>query len=181
LNLLFVEEERDMDVQKTRLPSVLLIRPEVFEDHRGEYVETYNEELYKKSGIDVHFKQDDISVSTRMVLRGIHGDQETWKLVSCLHGKFYLVVVNCDTASPDFGKWQSFVLSDRNRLQVLIPPKHGNGHLVLSDKAIFHYKQSTNYNPAGQFTYRWNDPKLAIWWPEKNPVLSQRDELGHFV
>lgn len=175
------EKEKGMDIKKTDLDGVLLIRCESFEDHRGEYVETYSENLYRAAGIDVHFVQDDISVSTRDVLRGIHGDQETWKLVSCLHGKFYLVVVNCDTASESFGRWQSFVLSEKNRQQVLIPPKHGNGHLVLSEEAIFHYKQSTDYNPGGQFTYKWNDPALNIWWPISNPILSRRDESGHFV
>ncbi|MBI5180533.1 MAG: dTDP-4-dehydrorhamnose 3,5-epimerase family protein [Nitrospirae bacterium] len=170
-----------MEITKTNLDGVLLIKLDVFEDHRGEYIETYNEELYQKNGIDIKLVQDDISVSTNNVLRGIHGDSETWKLISCLYGKFYLVVVNCNTESENFGKWQSFTLSDRNRHQVLVPPKHGNGHLVLSEKAIFHYKQSTNYSPSGQFTYKWNDPKLNIWWPTKNPILSQRDETGHFV
>lgn len=170
-----------MERFKTKLDGVLLIKLDVFEDHRGEYVETYNEELYRKNGIDVKFIQDDISVSTKNVLRGIHGDSETWKLISCLYGKFYLVVVNCDVDSGNFGKWQSFVLSDRNRLQVLVPPKYGNAHLILSDKAIFHYKQSTYYDPTKQFTYKWNDPKLDIWWPIKNPILSQRDEVGHYV
>ena len=170
-----------MHISKTKLDGVLLLKPEVFEDFRGQYVETYNEQFCRDNGINVKFVQDDISVSSRHVLRGIHGDAETWKLVSCMHGKFYLVVVNCDKESPDFGKWQSFVLSDVNRLQVLIPPKHGNGHVVLSDTAIFHYKQNTYYNPKGQFTYIWNDPKLKIWWPVKNPLLSQRDEVGHFV
>ena len=112
---------------------------------------------------------------------GIHGDAETWKLISCLYGQFYLVVVNCDKESANFGKWQSFILSDQNRKQVLVPPKHGNGHLILTDTAIFHYKQNTYYNPAGQFTYRWNDEKLGIWWPVKNPIVSMRDEVGHFV
>jgi len=115
------------------------------------------------------------------VLRGIHGDAETWKLISCLHGRFYLVVVNCDQESKDFGKWQSFVLSEHNRHQVLVPPKFGNGHLVLSDVTIFHYKQSTYYHPEGQFTYVWNDPRLKLWWPAKSPIVSMRDELGHFV
>jgi len=92
-----------------------------------------------------------------------------------LYGRFYLVVVNCDTESKDFGKWQSFVLSDKNRLQVLVPPKHGNAHLVLSDMSIFHYKQSTYYDPAKQFAYKWDDPQLNIWWPIKDPILSQRD------
>jgi dTDP-4-dehydrorhamnose 3,5-epimerase len=170
-----------MKISSTNLEGVLLIDVDVFEDHRGEYIETYNEELYNHSGIKVKFVQDDISVSTRGVLRGIHGDTETWKLISCLYGTFYLVVVNHDTASPGFGRWQAFVLSDRNRRQVLVPPKHGNGHLVLSDKAIFHYKQSTYYNPQKQFTLLWNDPKLNIWWPLKNPILSRRDESGEFV
>lgn len=170
-----------MQISKTRLDGVLLLKPEVFEDFRGQYVETYNEQFCRDNGIDVKFVQDDISVSSRHVLRGIHGDAETWKLVSCMHGKFYLVVVNCDKESKAFGKWQSFVLSDVNRHQVLIPPKHGNGHVVLSETAIFHYKQNTYYNPKGQFTYIWNDPQLKIWWPVKNPLLSQRDEVGHFV
>jgi len=170
-----------MQISKTKLDGVMLLKPEVFEDFRGQYVETYNEQFCRDNGIDVKFVQDDISVSSKHVLRGIHGDEETWKLVSCMHGKFYLVVVNCDKASVDFGKWQSFVLSDVNRHQVLIPPKHGNGHLVLSETAIFHYKQNTYYNPKGQFTHIWNDPQLNIWWPVKNPLLSQRDEVGHFV
>jgi dTDP-4-dehydrorhamnose 3,5-epimerase len=170
-----------MQITKTKLDGVLLLKPEVFEDFRGQYVETYNEQFCRDNGIDVKFVQDDISVSSRHVLRGIHGDAETWKLVSCMHGKFYLAVVNCDKESPNFGKWQSFVLSDVNRHQVLIPPKHGNGHVVLSETAIFHYKQNTYYNPKGQFTYIWNDPQLKIWWPIKNPLLSQRDEVGHFV
>lgn len=170
-----------MKVYKTGLKDVLLIKPDVFEDFRGEYVETYNEEEYKSKGINVKFIQDDISVSTKNVLRGIHGDSDTWKLISCHYGKFYLVVVNCDKKSKKYGKWQSFTLSDKNRLQVLIPPSHGNGHLVLSDLAIFHYKQSTYYNPKKQFTYKWNDPKLKIWWPIKNPILSQRDEAENYV
>ena len=169
-----------MEVTPTNLDGVLLIKLDVFEDHRGEYVETYNEQSYYEKGITVRFVQDDISMSTRHVLRGIHGDAETWKLISCLHGKFYLIVVNCDKKSADFGKWQSFVLSDRNRNQVLVPPLHGNGHVILSDRAIFHYKQNTYYNPKGQFTYVWNDPALNIWWPIKDPIVSQRDEVGRF-
>ena len=170
-----------MEVDKTKLDGVLLIKPDIFEDHRGEYVETYNEELYHKHGVTVKFVQDDISMSTRHVLRGIHGDAETWKLISCLYGKFYLVVVNGNTESEHFGTWQSFVLSDKNRHQVLVPPLYGNGHLIMSDKAIFHYKQNTYYNPKGQFTYVWNDPRLNIWWPIKDPILSLRDEVGHYV
>lgn len=165
-----------MNVEKTALDGVLLITPPtLFEDWRGEYVETYNEQLYREHGIDVPFVQDDISVSDKHVLRGLHGDATTWKLISCLHGKFYLVVVNNDPDSSQYRKWTSFVLSDTNRKQVLIPPKFGNGHLVLSDKAIFHYKQNTYYDRAGQFTLLWNDPELGLWWPVPNPLVSRRD------
>lgn len=163
-------------VTKTQLEGVLLVKPEIFEDFRGQYIETYNEELYTKNSITVKFIQDDISTSSKHMLRGLHGDEKTWKLVSCLYGKFYFVVVNCDKNSGDFGKWQSFILSDANRLQVLVPPKYGNGHLVLSESAIFSYKQSEYYDRASQFSYKWNDPSLKIWWPVKNPILSQRDE-----
>ncbi len=170
-----------MKVEKTKLEGVLLIKLDVFEDHRGQYVETYNEELYRENGIDVKFVQDDISISTKDVIRGIHGDADTWKLISCLHGTMYFVVANCDRESENFGQWEAFTLSDVNRHQVLVPPKHGNGHLVLTDKVIFHYKQNTYYNPKGQFTYKWDDPELGIWWPIKTPILSRRDEEGRFV
>jgi dTDP-4-dehydrorhamnose 3,5-epimerase len=166
-----------MKIDKTPLDGVLLITPPtVFEDWRGEYVEIYNEKLYQEAGIHLKFVQDDISVSARHVLRGIHGDKETTKLVSCLEGSFYLVVVNYDENSPQFGQWTSFTLSEKNRQQVLIPPKFGNGHVVLSERAMFHYKQSTYYNRAAQFTLLWNDPKLNLWWPVKNPMVSRRDE-----
>lgn len=166
-----------MEVSRTKLAGVLLIKPPtIFEDFRGTYVETYNEKLYTEAGITVRFVQDDISVSKKNVLRGIHGDAETWKLISCLYGRFYLVVVNWDEASPQYRQWDSFELSDQNQLQVLVPPKFGNGHLVRSELAIFHYKQSTYYNRAGQFTILWNDPGLNIRWPVKKPILSRRDQ-----
>ena len=126
-----------LEVKKTSLDGVLLIRPPtISEDFRGSYVELYNDPMYKEAGITQAFIQDDISTSSRHVLRGIHGDGKTWKLVSCLFGKFYLVVINNDGASPQYRTWESFVLSDTNRLQVLIPPKFGNGHLVLSPTAF---------------------------------------------
>ena len=165
-----------MKVAKTNLEGVLIIDPPTnFIDFRGSYIETYNERLYKKHGITEDFIQDDVSTSKKNVLRGIHGDKNTCKLVTCLYGEFYLVVVNNNPHSQQFKKWQSFNLSDKNRKQVLIPPMHGNGHLVISDKAIFHYKQTTEYNREGQFTIMWNDPEFKIKWPVKNPILSKRD------
>ena len=93
-----------MKIEKTKLKGVLLLKLEIFEDFRGQYVETYNEDLYMKNGIDIKFVQDDISVSSQHVLRGIHGDAETWKLISCLHGSFYLMVINNNQSSDEFGK-----------------------------------------------------------------------------
>jgi len=168
-------------ITKTNLKGVLVVKPPtIFEDFRGNYVEIYNKKIYKSAGIHVDFIQDDISTSTKDVIRGIHGDSETWKLISCLHGRLYAVVVNCDEESSQFGQVFYCILSGENHNQILVPPKHGNAHLVLSETAIFHYKQSTYYNPETQFTYKWNEPKFNIWWPTKNPILTQRDEQGHW-
>lgn len=165
-----------MQVENTALDGVLLITPStIFEDFRGEYIETYNKNNYFKKNIKIDFIQDDISISKKNVLRGIHGDQKTWKLISCLFGSFYLVVINNNPSSDQYKKHISFTLSDRNKKQILVPPKFGNGHLVVSDEAIFHYKQSTDYNREGQFTIKWNDPEYNIWWPINRPILSIRD------
>ena len=165
-----------MHVSDTTLDGVKLITPATnSEDFRGTYVELYNEELYKKAGVTVDFIQDDISTSRQHVLRGVHGDGKTWKLISCLVGTFYLMVVNNDPQHPQYRKWQGFTLSDRNRLQVLVPPKFGNGHVVMSEFAVFHYKQSSYYDRPSQFTLLWNDPALGLWWPVKEPIVSRRD------
>ena len=166
-----------MKVSKTKLDGVLEIEPPtIFEDFRGEYVEIYNDKLFKKNKINLNFIQDDYSASRKNVLRGIHGDKITWKLISCFYGKFYLVIINNDIKSPQYKKWISFTLSQNNKKQILVPPKFGNGHLVVSDYAIFHYKQTTEYNREGQFTIHWDDPEYNIWWPIEKPILSHRDK-----
>ncbi|TLN23367.1 dTDP-4-keto-6-deoxy-D-glucose epimerase [bacterium] len=170
-----------MNFEKTGLPGVWLIKPYIFEDFRGEFVEMYNEKLFAEHGITTKFVQDDISLSSKGTLRGIHGDENTVKLVSCMVGRMYLVVVDCDEKSPNFGKWISFTLTEKSRHLVYVPPKHGVGHLALTDRIILNYKQSAYYDSKGQFTYKWDDPRFKIWWPIKNPTLSQRDESGHYV
>lgn len=150
--------------------------PEIFHDYRGEYVETWNKKYAQRFLPKREFIQDDISTSHKHVLRGLHGDNETWKLVQCLQGSMLLCVVNFRHGDVNYLKHEFFSINDRNRMQVLIPPSHANGHLVLSDGGIFHYKQTTLYEGAGkQFTLRWDDPKLNIPWPIKNPILSSRD------
>ena len=168
-------------VSKTTLEGVLIIELDAFEDHRGVYVETYNDKEYRSNGIDINFVQDDFSISGRNVLRGLHGDRHTWKLICCPFGRFYLVLVDCREGAGDFGKWEAFTLSDSNRRQVLIPPGFGNGHLILSERAMFQYKQSAYYEARGQFSYRWDDPRFNIWWPIGNPILSRRDEAGAYL
>ena len=164
-------------IEETALEGVFEVTPPtIFDDFRGSYVEIYNERIYKEAGIKSQFIQDDISTSSKGVLRGIHGDAETVKLVSCLVGAFYLIVVNNDPSSSQYKKWETFHMSETNRNQVLIPAKFGNGHLVLTDQAVFHYKQTTEYNRKGQFTIKWNDPEYDFWWPIKNPITSMRDE-----
>lgn len=178
-------------VSKTKLEGVLLIQPEPFEDFRGEYVETFNKKayseaiisnlkgtIYEKEAHDIDFVEDDISTGHKGVIKGMHGDTKTWKLIQCLFGKFYEVVLNYNRDSKDYGKWEAFTLSDKNRIQVLIPPMYGNGHLVLSQFDIYHYKQSQYYGSDKQFTVKWNDPEFKIKWPIKNPILSVRDETG---
>jgi dTDP-4-dehydrorhamnose 3,5-epimerase len=150
-----------------------------FEDHRGVYVETHNEDVYTKAGV-THFVQDDYSISRRNVLRGLHGDADTWKLITCPIGEIYFVVLDIREGSATNGKWQSFLISEHNHRQVLVPPGCANGHMVMSERAMFHYKQST-YFSKNQFTVRWDDPKYKIWWPVKTPILSRRDEAGKYV
>ncbi|MDC3154814.1 dTDP-4-dehydrorhamnose 3,5-epimerase family protein [Pelagibacteraceae bacterium] len=168
-----------MKIKNTTLEGVLEIELENFEDFRGEYLESYNFQQYKANGLSQQFIQDDFSISPKDVLRGIHGDQETWKLVSCIYGSFFLVVVNNDPEHSQYRKIFETNLTDSKRNQILIPPKFGNGHMITSEKAIFHYKQTTYYNQKGQFTILWNDKNLNINWPHFHPILSKRDSQGY--
>jgi dTDP-4-dehydrorhamnose 3,5-epimerase len=165
-----------LEIENTKLDKVLVIRPLTnFEDFRGNYLETYNSMVYDQSGVKQNFVQDNFSYSNQNVLRGIHGDSKTWKLVSCISGSVYLIVVNNDVKSTQYREWESFTLSAKNYRQILIPPNFGNGHLVLSKHAVFHYKQSTHYHRESQFTIYWNDPSFKFWWPISNPITSVRD------
>ena len=168
-----------MHAKETKIQGVYEFLPDPFIDHRGTYVELFNQEEYSLY-CKAPFLQDDMSISSRHVLRGLHGDADTWKLITCLHGDIYFVVLDIRENSPTKNVWQSFVLNDKNYCQVLVPPGCANGHLVMSERAIFHYKQSTYYS-KNQFTVRWNDPSYDIWWPAVTPILSRRDEIGHYV
>jgi len=166
-----------------KLPEVAIIQPSIFYDYRGEYVETWNVENFKvfNKG-NIEFKQDDISTSVKHTLRGLHGDNETWKLVQCLYGSMLQVVVDMREDSETYLQYDMFPISDKNRNQILVPPGFANGHLVMSEFGIFSYKQSTLYKGAGaQFTVRWDDPKINIPWPIENPILSSRDKTANYL
>jgi dTDP-4-dehydrorhamnose 3,5-epimerase len=155
-------------------PEVKIYQPDSFEDYRGELYT-----LFKQEEHELVFNHDKVSVSRQNVLRGMHGDSKSWKLITCLSGVVYLVVIDSRPESPNYLKWDSIVLSETNRKQVLVPPMFANGHLVLSSQATFFYKWSYpgDYpDVKDQFTLKWNNPKINIHWPIDNPILSNRDK-----
>tara|TARA_A100001015_G_C14937986_1_gene691300 strand:+ start:705 stop:1178 length:474 start_codon:yes stop_codon:yes gene_type:complete len=147
-----------------------------FKDKRGFYWTSWLKTKYPK----INFIHDKFSISKKNVLRGLHGDDKTWKLVSCIYGEVYFVIVNYKKKSKDFLKFKTYNLSHLNRKQVLIPPNYLNGFLCLSKICVFNYKLSYKgkYNDVkNQFSMKWNDKRLKINWPrKKNLILSNRDK-----
>ena len=169
-----------MKVIETKLSGVKLIVPDRFEDHRGSYTEIYDSQNY--AGVtDEYFVQDDISVSNKGVLRGLHGDWKTTKLVTVLNGVGYAVIADNRENSPTYKTWQSFTLSAQNKHQLLLPAGIGNSILSLTDNMIYFYKQNTHFTDGQQFTIKWDDHGWDFWWPIKTPILSRRDEQGDYV
>ena len=155
-------------------PKIKIFKNKAFKDNRGYYWTAWK----NISSLNINFKHDKFSLSKKHVLRGLHGDNKTWKLVSCPYGKFQLVIVNFLKNSKNYLKWRSWILSHKNGIQILIPPNYANGHLCLSEKCLFHYKLSykgSYVDVKQQFSLRWNDPKLKIKWGIKQPILSDRD------
>jgi dTDP-4-dehydrorhamnose 3,5-epimerase len=156
-------------------PEVKIFQPDSFEDFRGELFT-----LYKSGDYDnLSFNHDKVSISRKNVLRGMHGDSKAYKLISCLSGEIMLVVVDNRSESQNYLKWDSIILTEKNKIQVLVPPMFANGHLVLSNSASFFYKWSYagDYPDINeQFTIKWNDPKIGIFWPIENPILAIRDK-----
>jgi len=164
-----------MQVKNTEIEGLKVVMPIVYEDFRGTNFESYNQVNYSDEIPYTLFVVDSISTSRKHVLRGIHGDDKTTKLVSCLYGSIYVVVIDRRPASQTFNQWLSFNLSDRNKHQLLIPPGCGNGHLVMSDECVFSYKLDQYYDRESQFIIKWNDSMWDFYWPVKQPILSERD------
>lgn len=172
-----------MKITETNLRGVLLIQPGVFEDSRGYFAETYHENRYKENGIDLDFVQDNISVSKKGTLRGLHYQtppKAQGKLCQVLKGCVLDVAVDIRFGSPTFGKYVIAELSDANYTQILILPGFAHGFVVLSDEVIFNYKCSNYYSKEHERTIRFDDPDLNINWGIESPIISEKDRSAGF-
>jgi len=167
-----------MQVSKTPIDGLLIIEPKVFADPRGVFYEVYSESRYKEHGIS-RFVQDNHSVSKQGVLRGLHYqvNSEQDKLVRVTQGEIFDVAVDIRKQSPTYGKWWGLSLSETNNLQLYIPVGFAHGFCVLSESAEVLYKCSDYYSPEDERGILWNDPDLAIDWPIKDPILSEKDAV----
>lgn len=174
-----------MQVVRTEIPDVVLIKPQVFADERGFFYESYNQRVcLEKVGISYSFVQDNHSRSLYNVLRGLHYQiqQSQGKLVRVVVGSVFDVAVDLRKSSATFGKWVGFDLTAENKYQLWIPPGFAHGFLVISEYAEFLYKTTEYYAPQHERTILWNDPDLAIAWPIKNtPIVSAKDKLGKLL
>ncbi len=172
-----------MQVIPTDLPDVLVVKPKVFYDARGFFMETYNEKTLAELGLHATFVQDNHSRSTRGTLRGLHYQihQAQGKLVRVVNGEIFDVAVDLRRSSPAFGRWAGAVLSAENKLQLWIPPGFAHGFYTLSETVDLIYKVTDYYAPDGERTLLWNDRHLNIAWPLIDglpPVLSAKDAQG---
>lgn len=167
-----------MKVTKTNIEGLLLIEPDVFTDERGYFYESYKKEKYSESGIDAIFVQDNISLSKKGSVRGLHyqvGEKAQGKLCQVINGKVLDVAVDIRFGSPTFGKHYSHLLNSENKTQIWIPPGMAHGFSVLSDEAIFSYKCTNYYSKEHERSILFNDPDLNIDWKIKNTVVSEKD------
>ncbi len=166
-----------MKVLLTELEGVLILEPEVFGDHRGFLLESYQQQRYAEAGVEATFVQDNISFSVCRTLRGLHYQypHPQAKLVQSLQGEIFDVVVDIRKGSPTFGRWVGVVLSEKNRRQLYVPMGFAHGFCVLSETALFMYKCSDYYSPKDEGGLLWRDPDIGIDWPIQDPILSSRD------
>lgn len=171
-----------MNVIKTNIADVVIIEPKVFGDERGFFLETFQAERYKAlAGIDLPFVQDNHSRSSKGVLRGLHFQKSKpqGKLVRVVRGEVFDVAVDIRKDSPTYGQWAGVLLNEDNKRQFWVPPGLAHGFMVLSDVADFEYKCTDYYDPTDEGCLIWNDPTVAIEWPEGiEPKLSEKDKLG---
>lgn len=173
-----------MNIIKTKIEGLLIVEPQVFGDERGFFVETYHEERYQEAGIEMEFVQDNLSKSSKGVLRGLHWQTPPFtqgKLVQVISGKVLDVAVDIRKDSPTFGEWVSVELSGENKKQFWIPPGFAHGFVSLEDDTIFSYKCTNLYNKDSERGVMWNDPDINVDWQLekygiKEPIISEKDQ-----
>jgi len=168
----------NLEIIETSLPGVLLVKPRVFGDARGFFMETYRENVLAAGGITERFVQDNHSRSSRGVLRGLHYQLRCpqAKLCRVTQGEVIDIAVDIRVGSPRFGKWVSVLLSGENHLQIYIPKGFAHGFAVRSETADFLYKCSDYYAASDDRGVLWNDPEIGIDWQTPSPVLSEKDK-----
>jgi dTDP-4-dehydrorhamnose 3,5-epimerase len=170
-----------MNIISLEIPDVKVIQPDVFEDDRGYFYESYNKLNLGRQGIPADFVQDNQSCSVKGVLRGLHFQNppyEQGKLVRVVQGAVQDVAVDLRKESPFYGQWVSRILSGENKLMMWLPPGFAHGFLTLEDETIFAYKCTNYYSRESECVILWNDPSLAIDWDVSSPIISDRDSKG---
>jgi len=173
----------NMEFIQTKIPEVILVKPNVIEDHRGYFMESYHIEKFTIGGIKCKFVQDNFVKSVYNTLRGLHFQINfpQAKLLRCLKGKVFDVAVDIRKDSPTYGKWVGEVLSDNNKHQLFIPNGFAHGYYVMSETAEIIYKCSEIYHPEDERGIRWDDPDIRVEWPGNSPVLSKKDQILPFL
>ena len=165
--------------QATIFADARIFVPDVYEDDRGFFKETYSTRKYRDLGLTDEFVQDSVSFSTRNVIRGLHYDRAMSKFVQVLRGKIWDVIVDIRPTSATYRRWQGFYLSEHDHKQLYVPPGFAHGFIALADDVIFSYKHGALYDPATEGSIRWDDPALGIAWPlVGEPRVSAKDRAA---
>jgi dTDP-4-dehydrorhamnose 3,5-epimerase len=173
-----------MDVQTTEIAGLLIFKPKIFGDARGFFLETYNRERYRQAGLTEDFVQDNMSLSRKGVLRGLHFQKPytQGKLVSVVFGQVWDVAVDLRKDSPTFGRWHGLYLDGESKTQFYVPAGFAHGFIVTSETALFSYKCTEIYHPECESALLWNDPDVGIRWPMpeglQSPELSAKDSVA---
>ena len=170
----------EFKVEKTSIRDLLIITPEIFQDERGFFTETYRKDKFSEFGLNLEFVQDNHSKSAKNVVRGLHFQWEPpmGKLMRVTQGAAFLVAVDIRIASPTLGQWVGVEASVENKKQVYAPAGFARGFCVLSDFAEIQYKCTGIYSNKAESGILWNDPKIGIKWPVTDPILSKKDEVA---
>lgn len=170
-----------MEFVGTGFDGLFVIQPKVFEDERGYFFESFNAAIFVKNGIDIDFVQDNQSLSSKNVLRGLHFQNQPFaqaKLVSVIKGAVLDVVVDIRKNSKTYGEHFKLILSEKNKSMLFIPVGFAHGFLTIEDQTIFSYKCSNFYNKESEGSILWNDETLNIEWGIKKPIISDKDKVA---